>query len=212
MTQDTARLDAVMTAAPVIPVLVVEEVAQAVPMARALVRGGLPAIEITLRTPAALEAIRAVAAEVEGAIPGAGTVLDAAQYDAAAEAGARFVVSPGATERLLAAAGGTVPLLPGAATASEVMRLLEVGYTRLKLFPAEAAGGVALLKSLAAPLPQARFCPTGGITAETAPAYLSLPNVACVGGSWIATPQAIAHGDWDGIAARAAAAAALRAR
>ncbi|WP_349357611.1 bifunctional 4-hydroxy-2-oxoglutarate aldolase/2-dehydro-3-deoxy-phosphogluconate aldolase [Stappia sp.] len=212
MTQDTARLDAVMTAAPVIPVLVVEEAAQAVPMARALVRGGLPAIEITLRTPAALDAIRAVAAEVEGAIPGAGTVLDATQYDAAAEAGARFVVSPGATERLLAAAGGNVPLLPGAATASEVMRLLEVGYTRLKLFPAEAAGGVALLKSLAAPLPQARFCPTGGITAATAPAYLALPNVACVGGSWIATPQAIASGDWDGIAARAAAAAALGAR
>ncbi|MBC01414.1 MAG: keto-deoxy-phosphogluconate aldolase [Rhodobacteraceae bacterium] len=210
MTQDTAKLDTVMQAAPVIPVLVVEDPAKAVPMARALVRGGLPAIEITLRTPGALEAIRAVAAEVEGAIVGAGTVLDAAQYEAAVAAGSRFIVSPGATDRLLAAAAGhDVPLLPGASTASEVMRLLEAGYTRLKLFPAEAVGGIALLKSLGAPLPAARFCPTGGITLQSAPDYLALPNVACVGGSWIAGAKAIAEEDWDGIESRARQAAGL---
>ncbi|MAA97470.1 MAG: keto-deoxy-phosphogluconate aldolase [Stappia sp.] len=210
MTQNVARLDEVMLAAPVIPVLVVDDPARAVPMAKALVAGGLPAIEITLRTPRALEAIRAVAAEVEGAMVGAGTVLDDAQYKAAVDAGATFIVSPGATERLIAAASGhEVPLLPGAATASEVMRLLEAGYERLKLFPAEAAGGVALLKSLASPLPSARFCPTGGISEKTAPSYLALPNVACVGGSWIAGADAIASGDWEGIEARARAAAAL---
>ena len=210
MTQDTAKLDTVMQAAPVIPVLVVEDPAKAVPMARALVRGGLPAIEITLRTPGALEAIRAVAAEVEGAIVGAGTVLDAAQYEAAVAAGSRFIVSPGATDRLLAAAAGhDVPLLPGASTASEVMRLLEAGYTRLKLFPAEAVGGIALLKSLGAPLPAARVCPTGGITLQSAPDYLALPNVACVGGSWIAGAKAIAEEDWDGIESRARQAAGL---
>lgn len=210
MTQDTQRIDAVMTASPVIPVLVVEDPVKAVPMAQALVRGGLPAIEITLRTQAALEAIRAVAAEVEGAIVGAGTVLDARQYDAVAEAGARFAVAPGATEALLsAAAGHDVPLLPGAATPSEVMRLLEAGYSRLKLFPAEAVGGLALLKALASPLPAARFCPTGGITPANAPAYLALSNVACVGGSWIAPASAITAGDWDGIEQRARQAAAL---
>jgi 2-dehydro-3-deoxyphosphogluconate aldolase/(4S)-4-hydroxy-2-oxoglutarate aldolase len=211
MTQNIARLDQVMLAAPVIPVLVVEDPAKAVPMAKALVAGGLPAIEITLRTPRALEAIRAVAAEVDGAMVGAGTVLDDAQYKAAVDAGATFIVSPGATERLIAAAAGhDVPLLPGAATASEVMRLLEAGYQRLKLFPAEAAGGIPLLKSLASPLPTARFCPTGGITETSAPDYLALPNVACVGGSWIAGADAIASGDWAGIEARARTAARLR--
>jgi 2-dehydro-3-deoxyphosphogluconate aldolase/(4S)-4-hydroxy-2-oxoglutarate aldolase len=210
MTQDVSKLDRIMRAAPVIPVLVIEDPAKAVPMAKALVKGGLPAIEITLRTPKALEAIRAVAAEVEGAMVGAGTVLDAAQYQAAVDAGATFAVSPGATERLLsAAAGHDVPLLPGAATASEVMRLLEAGYERLKLFPAEAAGGVAMLKALSSPLPAARFCPTGGISESSAPAYLSLPNVICVGGSWIASAEAIAMDDWSGIEARARTAAAL---
>ena len=210
--QNTERLDRIMQAAPVIPVLIVDDPAKAVPMARALVRGGLPAIEITLRTPKALEAIRAVASEVEGAFVGAGTVLDAAQYRAAVEAGATFVVSPGATDRLLAAASDhDVPLLPGSSTASEVMELLEAGYSRLKLFPAEAVGGAALLKSLASPLPAARFCPTGGITEKTAPTYLALPNVVCVGGSWIAGPEAIAAEDWDGIETRARLAASLSA-
>ncbi|ADZ69884.1 bifunctional 4-hydroxy-2-oxoglutarate aldolase/2-dehydro-3-deoxy-phosphogluconate aldolase [Polymorphum gilvum] len=210
MPQDTARIEAVMTAAPVIPVLVVDDPKKAVPMAEALVRGGLPAIEITLRTPRALEAIRAVADGVEGAIPGAGTVLDAAQYEAAVKAGARFVVSPGATTRLLDAAEGfDVPLLPGAATASEVMALLERGYSRLKFFPAEQAGGAGFLRSLASPLAAARFCPTGGISADKAPAYLALPNVLCVGGSWIADARAIETADWAGIKARARAAAAL---
>ena len=210
MAQNTDILDRVMGAAPVIPVLIVEDPAKAVPMARALVRGGLPAIEITLRTPRALEAIRAVAAEVEGAMVGAGTVLDAFHYDEAVAAGATFVVSPGATGTLIEAASGhDVPLLPGAATASEVMRLLEAGYSRLKLFPAEAVGGAGLLKSLASPLPAARFCPTGGITEKSASTYLALPNVVCVGGSWIAGADAIAAGDWDGIEARARIAAAL---
>ncbi|WP_428697761.1 bifunctional 4-hydroxy-2-oxoglutarate aldolase/2-dehydro-3-deoxy-phosphogluconate aldolase [Stappia sp.] len=210
MAQNTDILDRVMGAAPVIPVLIVEDPAKAVPMARALVRGGLPAIEITLRTPRALEAIRAVAAEVEGAMVGAGTVLDAFQYDEAVAAGATFVVSPGATGALIEAASGhDVPLLPGAATASEVMRLLEAGYSRLKLFPAEAVGGANLLKSLASPLPAARFCPTGGITEKSASTYLALPNVVCVGGSWIAGADAIASGDWAGIEARARLAAAL---
>ncbi|WP_306029764.1 bifunctional 4-hydroxy-2-oxoglutarate aldolase/2-dehydro-3-deoxy-phosphogluconate aldolase [Stappia sp. MMSF_3263] len=210
MAQNTDILDRVMGAAPVIPVLIVEDPAKAVPMARALVRGGLPAIEITLRTPRALEAIRAVAAEVEGAMVGAGTVLDAFQYDEAVAAGATFVVSPGATGALIEAASGhDVPLLPGAATASEVMRLLEAGYSRLKLFPAEAVGGANLLRSLASPLPAARFCPTGGITEKSAPTYLALPNVVCVGGSWIAGADAIASGDWAGIEARARLAAAL---
>lgn len=210
MAQNTDILDRVMGAAPVIPVLIVEDPAKAVPMARALVRGGLPAIEITLRTPRALEAIRAVAAEVEGAMVGAGTVLDERQYDEAVAAGATFIVSPGATGTLIEAASGhDVPLLPGAATASEVMRLLEAGYSRLKLFPAEAVGGAGLLKSLASPLPAARFCPTGGITESSASTYLALPNVVCVGGSWIAGADAIAAGDWDGIEARARIAAAL---
>jgi 2-dehydro-3-deoxyphosphogluconate aldolase/(4S)-4-hydroxy-2-oxoglutarate aldolase len=211
MPQDTARIEAVMTAAPVIPVLIVEDPAAAVPMAQALVRGGLPAIEITLRTPRALEAIKAVADNVEGAIPGAGTVLDAAQYEAAVKAGAKFIVSPGATPKLLDAAENfDVPLLPGAATSSEVMALIERGYLRLKFFPAEQAGGASYLKSLSSPLAQVKFCPTGGITLEKAPGYLSLPNVLCVGGSWIADAKAIASGDWAGIEARAREAASIK--
>ncbi|NBN63477.1 2-dehydro-3-deoxy-phosphogluconate aldolase [Microvirga tunisiensis] len=210
MAQDTARIEAVMLAAPVIPVLIVDDPKSAVPMAQALVRGGLPAIEITLRTPRALEAIRAVADHVEGAIPGAGTVLDAGQYEAAVKAGSRFIVSPGATPKLLdAAADHDVPLLPGAATASEVMALIERGYLRLKFFPAEQAGGAAYLKSLSSPLSQVKFCPTGGISLEKAPTYLSLPNVLCVGGSWIADAKAIASEDWSGIEARAREAASL---
>ncbi len=212
MSQNIKRIDAVMLAAPVIPVLVVDDPKAAVMMARALVKGGLPAIEITLRTPNALAAIKAVADEVEGAMVGAGTVLDAAQYEAAVTAGSTFIVSPGATEDLIkAAAHHEAPLLPGASTASEVMRLLEHGYTRMKFFPAEPAGGAPFLKALSSPLAAARFCPTGGVTEKSAPDYLKLPNVACVGGSWIATADAIAAGDWDGIEARARAAAQIMA-
>jgi 2-dehydro-3-deoxyphosphogluconate aldolase/(4S)-4-hydroxy-2-oxoglutarate aldolase len=203
-------LDSLLADTPVVPVLVIDSVATALPLARALVDGGLRVLEITLRTPAALDVIRALAAEVEGAVIGAGTVLTAGQYADAERAGARFVVSPGTTDALLAAAAASaVPFLPGAATASEVMRLLEQGYRSLKFFPAEPAGGVAYLAALAAPLPEARFCPTGGIDAAKARAYLSLPNVLCVGGSWVAPKDALAAGDWPRITALARAAAAL---
>ncbi len=212
MPQNIAQIEKVMTAAPVIPVLVIEDPAKAVPMAEALVRGGLPSIEITLRTPRALEAIRLVAENVEGAIPGAGTVLDEAQYEAAVAAGSQFIVSPGATDKLLdVAEQSSVPLLPGAATASEVMALLERGYERLKFFPAEQAGGASYLKSLSSPLAAAKFCPTGGVSLEKAPTYLALPNVLCVGGSWIADAKSIGAEDWAGIEERARAAAALTA-
>jgi 2-dehydro-3-deoxyphosphogluconate aldolase / (4S)-4-hydroxy-2-oxoglutarate aldolase len=203
-------LDSLLTGTPVVPVLVIDSVATALPLARALVDGGLRVLEITLRTPAALDVIRALAAEVEGAVVGAGTVLTAGQYEDAERAGARFVVSPGATDALLAAAAASaVPFLPGAVTASEVMRLLEQGYRCLKFFPAEPAGGVAYLEALAAPLPEARFCPTGGIDAVKARAYLSLPNVLCVGGSWVAPNDALAAGDWPRITGLARAAVAL---
>ncbi|WP_298216610.1 bifunctional 4-hydroxy-2-oxoglutarate aldolase/2-dehydro-3-deoxy-phosphogluconate aldolase [Acidocella sp.] len=204
-------LEPVLRLAPVVPVVIVESVAEAVPLARALVKGGLKAIEITLRTPAALDALRAVAAEVEGAVPGVGTVLTPAQYREAAAAGAKFAVSPGITPRLLDAAeeAGLAPL-PGIATASEAMTLIERGYRFAKFFPAEAAGGVPFLASLASPLPQLQFCPTGGITPALAPRYLGLPNVICVGGSWMVKKAAIAAGDWDAITREAAAAAALQ--
>jgi 2-dehydro-3-deoxyphosphogluconate aldolase/(4S)-4-hydroxy-2-oxoglutarate aldolase len=197
---------------PVIPVLVIDDAATAVPLAQALVAGGLGILEITLRTPAALEVIRAIAGEVEEAVVGAGTVLTPAQYRDAERAGARFVVSPGATDAVLSAArASTVPLLPAAATATEVMRLLEQRYRFLKFFPAEPAGGPAYLKALASPLPAARFCPTGGIDAARAPEYLKLSNVVCVGGSWVAPNTAVAAGDWQQITRLARAAAALRA-
>jgi 2-dehydro-3-deoxyphosphogluconate aldolase/(4S)-4-hydroxy-2-oxoglutarate aldolase len=203
-------LNSLLAGTPVVPVLVIDSVATALPLARALVDGGLRVLEITLRTPAALDVIRALAAEVEGAVVGAGTVLTAGQYQDAERAGARFVVSPGATDALLAAAAASaVPFLPGAVTASEVMRLLEQGYRFLKFFPAEPAGGVAYLEALAAPLPEARFCPTGGIDAVKARTYLSLPNVLCVGGSWVAPKDALAAGDWPRITRLARAAAAL---
>ena len=199
-----------MRLAPVIPVVIVESVAEAVPLARALVKGGLKAIEITLRTPAALEAIRAVAEEVEGAVPGVGTVLTAAQYEQAAKAGARFAVSPGATSRLLDAAEGVgLAPLPGIATASEAMALIERGYRFAKFFPAEASGGAAFLAAIASPLPQLSFCPTGGITPEIAPRYLKLPNVICVGGSWMIKRSAIEARNWDAITQEAAIAARL---
>ncbi|MGC8921229.1 bifunctional 4-hydroxy-2-oxoglutarate aldolase/2-dehydro-3-deoxy-phosphogluconate aldolase [Streptomyces sp. PG2] len=201
----------VLDLAPVLPVVVVDDAAEAVPLARALVAGGLPAIEVTLRTPAALDAIRAVAEAVPDAVVGAGTVLTPAQVTRCVEAGARFLVSPGWTETLLAAMTASgVPFLPGVSTASEVVALLERGVTEMKFFPAEAAGGTAYLKSLAGPLPGVRFCPTGGIGPGTAPAYLALPNVGCVGGSWMVPADAVAAGDWARVERLAREAAALR--
>ncbi|MET0371198.1 MAG: bifunctional 4-hydroxy-2-oxoglutarate aldolase/2-dehydro-3-deoxy-phosphogluconate aldolase [Sphingobium sp.] len=175
----------VMALAPVIPVLVVERVEDAVPIARALVAGGLPALEVTLRTPVALDVIRAMA-KVEGAVVGAGTVLNPAQLDAALEAGARFIVSPGLTEPLgRAAIASGVPFLPGTATAGDIMRGMDMGLSHFKFFPAETSGGLPALKALAAPLHTACFCPTGGITAESGPRWLAEPFVKCVGGSWV---------------------------
>jgi len=195
--------------APVIPVLVIHEVAQARPLAEALVAGGLPVLEVTLRTPAALDVIREMA-QVPGGIVGAGTLLTPEDVAAAVAAGARFGVSPGVTDRLLAAcAEHGLPLLPGAATATEAMRLLEQGYTVQKFFPAEAAGGAPALAAIGAPLPQISFCPTGGITPATAPDYLRLPNTLCVGGSWVTPKDKLAAGDWAGIEGLARTAAAL---
>ncbi|MEU1082003.1 bifunctional 4-hydroxy-2-oxoglutarate aldolase/2-dehydro-3-deoxy-phosphogluconate aldolase [Streptomyces sp. NPDC005908] len=201
----------VLGLAPVVPVVVIEDAADAVPLARALVAGGLPAIEVTLRTPAAPDAIRAIAGEVPGAVVGAGTVITPEQVTGAVAAGARFLVSPGWTDVLLAAMRASgVPFLPGASTASEVMALLERGVREMKFFPARAAGGTAFLKSLAGPLPQARFCPTGGIGPDTAPEYLALPNVGCVGGSWMLPGDAVAARDWDRVERLAREAAGLR--
>jgi len=193
------RIEDVAALAPVIPVVVVEDVEHAVPLAEALVRGGLPAIEVTLRTGAALGAIERIAAEVEGAVVGAGTVTTTAQIAAATAAGARFLVSPGATPTLLDGLEASgVPFLPGTATASDVVALLERGITHAKLFPAEVVGGVKALKAFAGPFPQVRFCPTGGIDATNAPDYLKLPNVVCVGGSWMT------KGDVEALAREAA--------
>lgn len=196
--------------APVIPVLVIDDLAAARPLAEALIAGGLPALEVTLRTPVALEAIEEMAS-VPGGVVGAGTLLTPADVRAAKAAGALFGVSPGATDRLLKACeDAELPLLPGAATATEAMRLLERGYTVQKFFPAEASGGVPALKSIGAPLPQIRFCPTGGVSLANAPDYLSLPNTLCVGGSWVAPAGLVKAGDWDGITALAREAAALK--
>ena len=200
----------VLDLAPVVPVVVIQDVADAVPLARALVAGGLPAIEVTLRTPVALEAIRAVADGVPDAVVGAGTVITPEQAEESVAAGARFLVSPGWTDVLVEAMRGAgVPFLPGVSTTSEVVALLERGVREMKFFPAEAAGGTAYLKSLAGPLPQARFCPTGGIGAANAPAYLALPNVGCVGGTWMLPPDAVAARDWTRVEALAREAAAL---
>ncbi len=196
--------------APVVPVLVIDDLAHAKKLAEALVAGGLPALEVTLRTPVALDAIRAMA-EVPGGRVGAGTLLTPADVKAAKAAGATFGVSPGVTQRLLdACAEYDLPLLPGAATASEVMALLEMGYTVQKFFPAEQSGGAAFLKSIGSPIPQVKFCPTGGISLKNARDYLSLSNILCVGGSWVAPKDALARGDWGAITTLAAEAAALR--
>ncbi len=195
--------------APVIPVLVLDEIAHAKPLAQALVQGGLPALEVTLRTPVALDVIRAMA-EVPGGRVGAGTLLTRADVRAAKEAGATFGVSPGATPALIDACSEfDLPLLAGAATATEIMALLEAGYTVAKFFPAETSGGAAALKALGAPLPQMRFCPTGGVSPGNVADYLKLPNVLCVGGSWVAPKPALAAGDWGHIEALAREAAAL---
>ena len=196
---------------PVVPVVVIEDLAHAVPVARALVEGGLPAIELTLRTPVALDAVRAIAAEVPEIALGVGTIVTPDQAAASAAAGASFLVSPGATPSLLSAMAGTgLPFLAGTATPSEVLAVLEAGFTSMKFFPAEAAGGVRMLSSIAGPLPQARFCPTGGITSASAPSYLALPNVGCVGGTWLTPKDALAAKDWDRVRRLAAEAAALR--
>ncbi|MFI6140727.1 bifunctional 4-hydroxy-2-oxoglutarate aldolase/2-dehydro-3-deoxy-phosphogluconate aldolase [Streptomyces griseus] len=207
----TAPSDAsVLDLAPVVPVVVLHDAADAVPLARALVAGGLPAIEVTLRTPAALDSIRAMAAEVPGAVVGAGTVISPEHVRNTVAAGARFLVSPGWTDALLEAMKASgVPFLPGVSTTSEVVALLERGVREMKFFPAEAAGGTAYLKALSAPLPQARFCPTGGISLASAPSYLALPNVGCVGGSWMVPGDAVAAKDWDRVARLSAEAAAL---
>ena len=195
--------------APIIPVLVIEDLAHAVPLARALVAGGLPVLEVTLRSACSLDAIAAMS-EVEGGIVGAGTILTPADMKAAKAAGARFAVSPGATDRVLAAAEDeALPLLPGAVTASEVMALYERGYDMLKFFPAEAVGGAPALKSIGGPIPQVAFCPTGGISLANAQSYLSLSNVLCAGGSWVAPKAAMAAGDWEAITSLAREAAAL---
>jgi 2-dehydro-3-deoxyphosphogluconate aldolase/(4S)-4-hydroxy-2-oxoglutarate aldolase len=190
---------AVCELAPVIPVLVIHDVAVARPLAEALVAGGLPALEVTLRTACALDVIREMA-QVEGGVVGAGTLLTPADVDAAVKAGAKFGVSPGATNTILQACeDADLPLLPGAATSSEVMRLMERGYTTQKFFPAEANGGAPALKAIGAPLPQVKFCPTGGITAASAPTYLALSNTLCVGGSWVAPQNLIDAKDWAAI-------------
>ena len=196
--------------APVIPVLVIEDLHHAVPLARALVAGGLPVLEVTVRTPVALAAIEAMA-QVPGARVGAGTVLSPHDVLRVKGAGASFAVSPGSTPALISACVAKgLPLLPGAATASEVMNLLEQGYTAMKFFPAGPAGGPAMLKALNGPLPQVTFCPTGGVSPANAGEYLSLPNVACVGGSWVAPAELLAARDWDGIERLARAAATLK--
>jgi len=204
---------AIAALAPVIPVLTVERTADAVPLAKALVKGGLPVLEITLRTPVALDALRAMAAEVPEAILGAGTVLNAEQLDQARRAGARFLVSPGCTRALAEAAKSSgMPFLPGVQTVSEAMALADLGFRLMKFFPADQAGGLGWLKAVAAPLAGLRFCPTGGIDADTAPSYLALPNVACIGGSWVAPRDAVAAGDWQKVERLAAAAAGLKRR
>ena len=198
----------ILALAPVIPVLVIEDVAHAVPLGRALVAGGLPVLEVTFRTPAAAACIAAMIAEVEGAVVGAGTVLDSPMRQAAADLGCQFAVSPGLIPG--ETPDGPVPLLPGIATASELMAGLAAGFELFKLFPANVAGGTGALKAFQSPFAKARFCPTGGVSAANAAEYLALPNVACVGGSWVAPAEAVNAGDWNGITDLARAAAGLR--
>lgn len=202
MDQSRATRD-IAARAPVIPVLVLDDPTHARPLAEALVAGGLPALEVTLRTPAALDCIRQMS-EIAGGIVGAGTLLTPQDVSRAKAAGAKFGVAPGATDRLIQACiDEDLPLLPGAATATEAMRLLEQGFDMLKFFPAEAAGGAPALKAIGAPIPQIAWCPTGGVTLANKAGYLSLTNVVCVGGSWVAPREAMEAGDWDRIEALA---------
>jgi 2-dehydro-3-deoxyphosphogluconate aldolase / (4S)-4-hydroxy-2-oxoglutarate aldolase len=212
MTKSPQRgLEAALRMAPVVPVMVIEDVKQAVPLARALVKGGLSVLEITLRTAAALDCIKAIVNEVEGAIVGSGTVLTEQQLKQSEKLGCVFAVSPGCTTKLIKAAKDyRISLLPGAATASEAMALLEHGYALQKFFPAEQAGGAAYLASLSSPLPQIKFCPTGGITPALAPSYFKLANVITLGGSWMAPKAMVNEGKWEEIEKLARAAAALR--
>lgn len=209
MKNDTAYIRELASLAPIIPVLVVEEVAHAIPLAEALVRGGLPVLEVTLRTKVALEVITAMAS-VKGARVGAGTLVSAQDVTAAVAAGSTFGVTPGSPAFLIdACLEAGLPLLPGAATATEAMTLQARGFEVLKFFPAEGAGGIKTLKGLGGPLPGISFCPTGGVTPENAPDYLALPNVVCAGGSWIAPSSLVRAGKWDEIEERARHAAAL---
>ena len=186
-----------MRQGPVIPVMVIKKLEQAVPLARALVAGGIHVLEITLRTPVAMDAILSIRREVAGAIVGAGTVTRGEELAEIAEAGAVFAISPGLTAELLEAANqGPIPLIPGIATVSELMAGMALGYSYFKFFPAEAAGGVKMLQAFAGPFPQVTFCPTGGITSANYREYLGLKNVACIGGSWVAPQEAIGRGDW----------------
>ncbi|MCW8307229.1 bifunctional 4-hydroxy-2-oxoglutarate aldolase/2-dehydro-3-deoxy-phosphogluconate aldolase [Acidiphilium sp. PA] len=208
---DQGRLAELLAISPVIPVLTIEDVAHAVPLARALLEGGIGVVEVTLRTRAGLPAMAAMVAEVPGMVVGAGTVLTAAQYRAVDEVGAQFVVSPGSSPLVReAAARSKVPFLPGAATPTEVLHLLEDGYQWQKFFPAEPAGGIPMLKAIGAPIADVRFCPTGGITRGNAHDYLALANVVCVGGSWLTPADAMRDGDWRRITTLAAEAAALK--
>lgn len=209
--KNTELLLSILEGQPVIPVIKISDLSAAVPLARALAKGGLPAIEITLRTAEALDAIRLVADEVPEAIVGAGTILNSRQFGQAIDAGSKFIVSPGTTMELLEAARSySEPFLPGANTPSEMMSMREEGYAVMKFFPAGQSGGAEFLKALASPLSGIRFCPTGGISQANAMDYLSLSNVICVGGSWVAPDAMVAAGDWDGIEALARAASGLR--
>lgn len=209
--QKIEKLLPFMLAQPVIPVLIIDDVRHAAPLARALAAGGLKAVEVTLRTPEALEAIKIIADEVPEAIVGAGTILNAGHYEAAENAGARFIVSPGLSVELIdVAEGSDIPLLPGAITPSEFMSALEEGYHYLKFFPAEQAGGIDFVKAAASPFADIVFCPTGGITQANAANWLKLPNVICVGGSWVAPKDLVAKGDWDAITALARKTADLK--
>jgi len=199
-----------MRIGPVVPVIVIHRLEDAVPLARALVAGGVRVLEVTLRTRVALDAVRAIAGEVEGAIVGVGTITRPSEFEGAVAAGARFGVSPGITDELAAGArAAAMPWLPGVMTPSDVIRAGAAGHSRLKLFPAQQAGGIGMLKALHGPFPDVLFCPTGGVTAESAPEFLALPNVACVGGSWLTPADAVAAGDWARIERLARAAAAL---
>lgn len=211
MTAPFNQMEPIMTQAPVIPVITIDHLEHAVPLAEALVAGGLTVLEVTLRTECALDAIREIARSVPKALVGAGTVIHPYQMKAVAEVGGKFCVSPGSTEALLECARDShMQILPGAVTASEVMNLLSWGVNYMKFFPAETSGGLPALKSIGAPLPEARFCPTGGIRLATAPDYLALPNVLCVGGTWVCPKDKMIAGDWAGIENLAKEAAALK--